>query len=387
MPIESSRSPAASSTCASSRRLALVFANGAYTQRPKLSKPVPAAVELRRKLSTLGFEVMGTDDQDLVGMRTITKRWLKAVEDAAEKEWEDRERGIEGMPPLIIFFAFCGHGASGRFLPVDLEKGPVQPERTYSFFDDFLFQLYRVLGHNSCQPPLVQSTKRTSLALDRFDMDFPPPLPGLSARVVAIIDTCRRLGKEEQRAFDQQKSRVANGRRHLLPCYADSRKDLMPVGGAEWDAASFGFLNQLGPTAPRVLLGLSGEAMQVSYDAVFMRSITDGIDRPVRLGGIFERAGLDTQRRTGYKQKPVVLNLGGPADDGQLLPPDLIIASQQGAQLHGNNDASPGPLAKRRSNSCSRLVARSASGRHDDDGCSVGSLDRRFSALPALALA
>merc|ERR1711933_228520 len=79
------------------------------------------------------------------------------------------------------------------------------------------------------------------------------------------------------------------------------------MGGAEWDAARLSFLSRLGPGSPELLMALSSESTTPSYDVVFLRSITEAIDRPVRLGGILERASQDTLRRTGHKQKPVLL--------------------------------------------------------------------------------
>ena len=50
---------------------------------------------------------------------------------------------------------------------------------------------------------------------------------------------------------------------------------------------------------------------------VFLRSIVDSIDKPLRLGGILERASLETLRRTGHQQKPVVLSFGALQRHGQ----------------------------------------------------------------------
>ncbi|CAE7032995.1 mut-7 [Symbiodinium natans] len=60
---------------------------------------------------------------------------------------------------------------------------------------------------------------------------------------------------------------------------------------------------------------------------VFLRSIIDSIDKPVRLGGILERAALDTLRRTGHQQRPVILSLGGDATVEDLR--DCVLASRQ----------------------------------------------------------
>ena len=57
---------------------------------------------------------------------------------------------------------------------------------------------------------------------------------------------------------------------------------------------------------------------------VFLRSIIDSIDKPVRLGGILERAALDTLRRTGHQQRPVILSLGVLVDNC-LLSSCLVV--------------------------------------------------------------
>mmetsp|Transcript_54422 Transcript_54422/g.129697 ORF Transcript_54422/g.129697 Transcript_54422/m.129697 type:complete len:383 (-) Transcript_54422:76-1224(-) len=314
-------------------RLALVLANGAYTSRAKLSKPVAAAVELRSKLSQMGFEVHGEDDQDLIGMQQATQRFLKALQSVVEQlRAEDGVEGNAAAAPTTIFIAFCGHGAAGRFLPIHHPvKGSVT-EDSFSFFDDLLFQLYRTLGvavsrnKAGTWPPFVPKQSRSFEAAEGLSpFHFSPArsksrsvedfggyaieVP-ISADIIAVIDTCRRLSHAQQQEFEAQRLRVAQGRRHLLPSFAALRPDLMQFDGAAWDAASLDFLNHFGPQTPQLLLGLSSESTTPSYDAVFLRSITEAIDRPVRLGGILERASLDTQRRTGYKQKPVLLWFG-----------------------------------------------------------------------------
>jgi len=284
-----------------------VLANGAYTHRAPLSRPVGVASELRGKLGALGFLVEGADDQSLDGMKGATDRWLKLVENAVEEaEAAKTEEEVE-RSPLLLFFAFCGHGCAGRFHPVDVARGSPL-EESYCFFDDFLFRLYEKLGEG------YERFGRKRPPKSRFSLEDTPRevtwyLPGV--RIVAVIESCRRLSPEEQQAYEAQRSRIASGKRHLLPSMAALRPDLAHMGGAEWDAARLAFLSELGPGAPRLLLALSSESTTPSYDVVFLRSITEAIDRPVRLGGILERASLDTLRRTGHKQKPVLLTFGG----------------------------------------------------------------------------
>mmetsp|Transcript_18531 Transcript_18531/g.38549 ORF Transcript_18531/g.38549 Transcript_18531/m.38549 type:complete len:373 (+) Transcript_18531:33-1151(+) len=340
------------------RRLALVLANGAYTQRAPLSRPVGVAIELRRKLTTLGFEVVGADDQDLSGMRAATHRWLGLVEAAADAAFSEADEAAavdvantgafagSAGPPLLLFLAFCGHGRAGRFLPVDAPR-PAADEETYCFFDDFLSKLYEVLGGCDCF-----RAKRPAAAMRRGIPRYCPDEPVWrppGVHVVVVIESCRRLAPEEQRAFDEQRARIANGKRHLLPSVSASRQDLAPMGGAEWDAARLAFLAGLGPGAPRLLLALSSESTTPSYDVVFLRSITEAIDKPVRFGGILERASLDTLRRTGHKQKPVLLDLGGA--QGGLPPQDLILAAT----------AAPGVSSRSLKASRSSFLKRSSS--------------------------
>mmetsp|Transcript_96846 Transcript_96846/g.289259 ORF Transcript_96846/g.289259 Transcript_96846/m.289259 type:complete len:375 (-) Transcript_96846:15-1139(-) len=323
------------------RRLALVLANGAYTHRAKLSRPVGVASELRRKLSAMGFEVVGADDQDLTGMRAATRRWLGLVEAAVDEVQAEAEEaramevatggalaGCPG-PPLLIFFTFCGHGRAGRFMPVDCPR-PAADEDSFGFFEDFLFRLYEVLGgRDLLRPKRPAATLLKGVPLDGPDVPNVPMWQPPGVHVIAVIESCRRLAPEEQKAYEEQRAHISHGKRHLLPCVAAARPDLAHMGGAEWDAARLAFLARLGRGAPQLLLALSSESTTPSYDVVFLRSITEAVDKPVRLGGILERASLDTLRRTGYKQKPVILDLGGGLEGPP--PQDLILAAPEAA--------------------------------------------------------
>merc|ERR1712060_397220 len=154
---------------------------------------------------------------------------------------------------------------------------------------------------------------------------------------------------EEKQAFEEERQRVAHGRRHLLPSLVAMRPDLASMGGAEWDAARLAFLSRLGPLAPQLLLALSSESTTPSYDVVFLRSITEAIDKPVRLGGILERACLDTLRRTGFKQKPVLVPLHGSQGplDGFPVLQDVILVPQaardSAGRYQGPSGQSPAP--------------------------------------------
>ncbi|CAK0808641.1 unnamed protein product [Prorocentrum cordatum] len=333
-----------------SRRLALVFANGAYRHRRPLSKPVAAAAELRGKLLAMGFEVDGGQDEGLDGMRSATARWLRRVESATSSAEED------SPAPLLIFFAFCGHGGSGRFYPVDCPRGR-NPEGTYCFFADFLDPLYEILSWRT----IGEDVERPLWALGGQSLQQHLAqwggagtrhwrLPGC-VHVVSLIESCRRLSPEEQEAYEDARARVAAGRRHILPSLAAQRPDLAHIGGAEWDAARLGGLGDLGAGSPQLLLALSSESTTSSYDAVFLRSVTEAIDRPVRLGGILERAGLDTLRRTGHRQRPVLLVLGAPsAGGGGAATQDLVLA--EGPAQPRARGAAPSPPP------CGRPVVR-----------------------------
>lgn len=297
--------------------MALVLANGAYVHRAKLSRPVGTAAELRGKLEGIGFEVVGADDQDLTGMRDATKRWLRLVQ-AVVDEAED-----ETPPPMVtLLFVYCGHGRSGSFLPVDITKA-ASPDDMFCFFEDFLFRLYHLLSEQGRYGDEWASARRRRLANGGLPVGedrwvWRP----VTVRLVSIIESCRRLSQEEQKAFDAQRMQQVKNRRHLLPGLAAFRPESGPMCGADWDAARLGFLAQLGPGCPELLLALSSESSTPSYDVVFLRSITEAIDRPVRLGGILERASLDTLRRTGHKQNPVLLALGyAPSGSPNAAPP------------------------------------------------------------------
>lgn len=321
-----------------SRKLAFILANGAYTQKAPLSKTVSTATDLQRKLITMGFNVTCAIDQDLSGMRSATYRWLQLV-DAAADAIDISAEAESG--PLLVMFVYCGHGGAGRFFPIDAPKRP-SPEESYCFFEDFLLKLYDVLSFN-CR--LRQDCQQVGA---RRGGDSAWQWRQWPVQVLSIIESCRRLSKVEQLEYEQQRARIASGRRHLLPCMASLRPDLAPMGGAEWDAARLAFLSQLGANSPQLLLALSSESTTPSYDVVYLRSIVEQIDKPVRFVGILERASLDTLRRTGHKQKPVLLLFGDQTDSGrrdsQSRLHDLVLGT-----------SSAGSLPLRRSSSASAI--------------------------------
>lgn len=333
-----------------SRRLAFILANGAYTQRAPLSRPIPASAELLRKLSALNFSVDGAENQDLAGMKQATHRWLNqvrtVVDTLADEKQDTHTRPFlsrSSEPPLIFTFVYCGHGSAGRFFPIDCPK-PAAAEDTFCFFADFLFELLEVLGAKD-----LSSSKRTKWQQNGLSPSNELPL-GRSwtvrgVRILVIIESCRRLTGDELRAFEAERARITHAKRHLLPCLVASRPDLASLGGAEWDATRLAFLSQLGPDAPQVLMALSSKSTTASYDVVFLRSITEGLDKPVRLGGILERASLDTLRRTGHKQKPVLLSLGGGSTDNVLFLQDIVLAKTP-FTLYGQVSATNESLVK-----------------------------------------
>ncbi|CAK9110019.1 unnamed protein product [Durusdinium trenchii] len=262
------------------KRLALLLANGAYTIRAPLSRPVAVSTAMAKKLEV------------------ATEEWLSDVATAVDSFAEESsDRRFDDEPPLLLLCSFCGHGAAGCFFPVD-SKRPCPQEESFSFFEDLLFPLLHVLG----------------LAFEHGTPAW--LLPGV--RIFMIIESCRRLLKDEHEAYQATKTQVAQKKRHLLPCVQAMRPDLA-FGNAMWDQQRLAFLSHLGRLghgAPELLLALSSESTTASYDVVFLRSIVESIDKPLRLGGILERASLDTLRRTGHQQKPVILSFG-PADAKQ----------------------------------------------------------------------
>lgn len=292
----------------------------------------------------MDFQVVCATDEDLSGMRNSTLHWLQLVDKAANcidiEEAEQKE-------PLLLMFVYCGHGAAGRFFPVDAPKRP-SPEESYCFFEDFLFRLYDVLSFN-CR--LKHDWPDNSASRNSDNWDQPSwEWRRWPAQIISVIESCRRLSKDEQKAYELQRARIATGRRHLLPSVACLRPDLAPMGGAEWDAAHLSFLSQLGPNSPQLLLALSSESTTPSYDVVYLRSIVEQIDKPVRFVGMLERASLDTLRKTGHKQKPVMLLLCDRAEsssrNGSGKLQELILAQP----------AVGPPLAIRRSSSSPNVL-------------------------------
>eukprot|EP00746_Dinoflagellata_sp_MGD_P007681 gnl/MRDRNA2_/MRDRNA2_115247_c0_seq1.p1 gnl/MRDRNA2_/MRDRNA2_115247_c0~~gnl/MRDRNA2_/MRDRNA2_115247_c0_seq1.p1 ORF type:complete len:359 (+),score=57.27 gnl/MRDRNA2_/MRDRNA2_115247_c0_seq1:80-1156(+) len=319
------------------RRLALVFANGEYHHRRKLSKTVSASQELEQKLMTLGFEVTCAVNQDLHSMSSQTRDWLRIVEQAEDSD---------DTRPLFLLFCYCGHGHGGTFLPIDTPQGPVQLEKCYSLVDGLLLPLIKALGSpgsnddDSIQPLLkllslggsreMKAPKKGFDPFNPFDPWDLPPCPAKSRKVrppvqvLIVVEACRKLASQDKQAFEMQRARIERGHRHLIPSFATAQRGPRHMSGALWDADEFSFLVPKNPEDPRFTLALSSESTMASYDAHFLRSIVDAIDKPVKLGGILERAKLDTMRRTGFKQTPAIMNLAG--NRGEFTMLDTVLA-------------------------------------------------------------
>jgi len=207
------------------RRFALVLGNGAYTQKAPLSKTVGTAVEMQRKLITTGFQVVCATDQDLAGMRSVTLKWLELIAAAADS-MDLVEAGSKDA--LVLFFVYCGHGGAGRLYPVDASKRP-PPEETFCFFEDFLFKLYDVLSFNCRLRPDVGKGGKNGQGWQNPGWEW----RRWPAQVVSILESCRRLSKDEKEAYEQQRACIANGRRHLLPSVVSMKPELASMGGAE----------------------------------------------------------------------------------------------------------------------------------------------------------
>merc|ERR1712232_690940 len=149
------------------------------------------------------------------------------------------------------------------------------------------------------------------------------PQNGGPARVLLLLETCRRLAPAEQQEFEDEKARVERAHRHLLPSFATGALGGRHLSGADWDAESFAFLRPSSSNAPRFTLGLSSESTQKSYDAHFLRNVAESIDKPVKLGGILDRARLETLRRTGFKQAPQIFCFDECGGRGDVVAPLL----------------------------------------------------------------
>lgn len=318
------------------RRLALIFANGDYHHRRKLTRTVGAAVELRQKLTGLGFEVTCAINQDQQGMSSQTRDWLRMVEQAEDS---DDKR------PLLLLFCYCGHGHGGTFLPIDTPQGPVQLEKCYSLVDGLLRPLIKALGSpgsnddDGIQPLLKllrvgESSKAPKKGFDPFDPFDPldlPPCPSRRRRVRAptqvliLVEACRKLAAQDKQAFEMQRARIERGHRHLIPSFATAQRGPRHMSGALWDVDEFSFLRPKNSEDPRFTLALSSESTRASYDAHFLRCIVEGIDKPVKLGGILERAKLETMRRTGFQQTPAIMNLTGDHSGSTMLDTALAL--------------------------------------------------------------
>lgn len=294
------------------KRTALLLANGAYTIRAPLSRPVAVSAALAEKLKAMDFEVRSANDQNLHGMKVATEDWLSDIAETLSNSEPDVDV-VSVTDEALLLFSYCGHGAAGCFFPVDCGR-PCTREETFCFFEDFLFRLFDVLGQ---RPANIFHHDMCG------DIHASWLLPGI--RIVVIIESCRRLLKDERQAYEATKTELQMRKRHLLPSVQALRPDLA-FQNAVWDQRRLAFLRHLGPNAPEILMALSSESTTASYDVVFLRSIVDSIDKPVRLGGILERASLDTMRRTGHQQKPVVLTFGGAGLERNMRLEECILA-------------------------------------------------------------
>lgn len=90
----------------SADRVALVIGNGAYKFASALPNPVNDATDISAKLKTLGFDVFGGNDLDLVGMQ------------GAMRQFAENSSGAK-----VVLFFYAGHGmeVNGKnyLIPVD----------------------------------------------------------------------------------------------------------------------------------------------------------------------------------------------------------------------------------------------------------------------------
>merc|ERR1712232_1294947 len=131
------------------------------------------------------------------------------------------------------------------------------------------------------------------------------------------------------------------------------------LSGADWDAESFAFLRPTSSSAPRFTLALSSESTQKSYDAHFLRNIAEAIDKPVKLGGILDRARLETMRRTGFKQAPQIFSFDEGGARGDVIQPllETVLTNSRTAAP----SACPRP-SRGRSSSCLPLPCKNPPG-------------------------
>lgn len=285
--------------CHARGRFALVFGNAACVGRPGLSGAV--AAPLRRRLVSTGWQVRGADDQTLQGMRVQTLDWLRDVEVALAEP--QKQRG-----EVVLFFAFCGHGAAGKCLSIDY--GPGTP--AYDIFDEVLLKIYRILGHDVEQtaggdwPPFTLSKQAEWLAYSPWQEQRQ-----VRTKLIIVVDTSRYLTRAESKMYGQVRARIANERRRQMSAFTILRPNLAPFGGAELTAASLEFLNDFGPRAPRLFFALSSDSIESFDDVVLVACLSDVPKNPTNMVELIGRAALHAQRRAQFRRTPLLLSFGG----------------------------------------------------------------------------
>merc|ERR1712232_411491 len=59
------------------------------------------------------------------------------------------------------------------------------------------------------------------------------------ARILLVVETCRRLSAPEKAAFELQRTRVERAHRHLLPSFSSAQRGPRHLSGADWDVDAF----------------------------------------------------------------------------------------------------------------------------------------------------
>jgi len=213
-----------------------------------------------------------------------------------------------------LVFTFIGHGRQDRLMPADC--GPKGP-----FF--------------SLSADLLGPVQERAAVSGAFE-------------VLVVGDTCRRLLNGEEKAWEGERASRKKSARRLLPAIAALRNDYS-TDARQHDEARFADFAPQDPSGAQILLAFSSGATMKSKDGLYLRALSEALERPVSLAKRLALTKQVVERRTNFKQTPEVIELTFPR--GRVVSSGLDSAppgqGAPGRPRPGPRPDAPGRQAKR----------------------------------------
>merc|ERR1719171_2727309 len=184
-------------------------------------------------------------------------------------------REMQGGGSLV--FVFIGHGRQDRLMPADC--GPKGPFFTLS-------------------ADLLGPLQARAAVTGPFE-------------VLVVGDTCRRLLNGQEKAWEGERASRLKSARRLLPAIAALRDDYS-TDARQHDEARFAEFAPQDPSGAQILLAFSSGATMKSKDGLYLRALSEALERPVSLAKRLALTKQVVERRTNFKQTPEVIELTFP---------------------------------------------------------------------------